>query len=194
MSGELQTLRHETRRKTVHLALVVLPAWLYAAPAAWRLRGLLLAFVLGLGLDVLRLAWAPLGSRLTPRLGSSLRPGEERGLVLGAHFLTLSAVLLGACTPPAIGATALGFAVLGDAAAALVGRAFGKRRAWGKSLEGSLACFATCAGLGAILLPGRPLAALAGAGVATLVEALPLPVDDNLSVPLLSAAALLLLV
>lgn len=194
MTAGVQTLRHEAWRKTVHLATCVLPVWIYFAPAAWRLRGLLLALLLGLGIDALRLAWRPFGSRFEAVIGTYLREDERRGLVLGAHYVTLSAVLLGASVAPAIGALSLGYLVVGDAAAALVGRAVGKRRFWGKSLEGSLACFACCFGLGLWVLQGRPLVALAGACVATVVEALPLPIDDNLSVPLLSAAVLVALV
>lgn len=192
MTDTVQTLRHEVGRKTVHLSTLVLPAWAYWGPEAWRQRGLLLAFFFGLGLDLLRLYWPPCGRWMRARIGRYLRADEEARLV-SAHYLTLAAVVLGWTVPRAIAAAALGYLVLGDAAAALVGRRFGRHRVWGKSLEGSLACFLCCLVLGWMLLPGRPLAVFGGALVATLAEALPLPVDDNWSVPLLSAAALVAL-
>jgi dolichol kinase len=189
----MTAVRHEVGRKAVHLATIVLPLWMYWAPAPWTWRGPLLAFIAVLGFDLLRLRWGPLHRLLDERVGAYLRPSEHRRLI-SVHYLTSAAVLLAWSVPPAIGATALLYLVAGDAAAALVGRRFGRHRLGRKSLEGSLACFAVCLGLGALLLPGRPLAVLGGALVATLVEALPLPVDDNLSVPLLGAAALLVLV
>jgi len=43
-------------------------------------------------------------------------------------------------------------------------------------------------------LPGKPLIALAGAAIAMTVEVLPLPVNDNVLVPVITGAALSLLV
>jgi dolichol kinase len=187
------SLRYEAGRKAVHLATIVLPAWMYWVPPPWSWRGPLLAFLVVLGIDVLRLRWQPLHRRLEARIGSYLRPAERRQLI-SVHYLTCAAVLLAWSVPQAVGAAALGYLVVGDAAAALVGRRFGRHRFGSKSLEGSLACLVSCLALGALLLPDRPQAVLGGALVATVSEALPLPLDDNLSVPLLSAAALLALV
>ncbi len=191
MSAE--SLRREAWRKAVHLSTIVLPAWIYLAPWPWTWRGPLLAFVAVLGVDAARLARPGLGRRFAARLGPYLRDHEARGLV-SVHALTGAALLLAAAAPPAIAATALLYLVVGDAAAALVGSRFGRHRLGRKSLEGSLACFAVCLAAGAALLPGRGTAVVGGALVATLVEALPWPVDDNWSVPLLGAAALVLLV
>ncbi|MGA2385765.1 MAG: hypothetical protein ABSG33_04445 [Candidatus Bathyarchaeia archaeon] len=64
----------------------------------------------------------------------------------------------------------------------------------GKTWEGSLAgvFFAFLAGM--FFLPGKPLIALAGAAIAMTVEVLPLPVNDNVLVPVITGAALSLLV
>ena len=47
-----------------------------------------------------------------------------------------------------------------------------------------------CALAGWAILPGNPAAILVSAVIATVIEALPMPVDDNLAVPLVTAAAL----
>jgi dolichol kinase len=73
-------------------------------------------------------------------------------------------------------------------AAALVGRIFGKVKIVNssKTLEGSLAFFISCF-LVIIIMPSFPFwIGLVGALIATLVEALSIPVNDNFSVPLLS--------
>ena len=84
---------------------------------------------------------------------------------------------------------AMGFLVFGDAAAALVGIQFGKHRIFhGKSLEGSLAFFLVSLAVGLFFF--SPLPALVGAFLATLVELIPLPYNDNLWIPLVSALLL----
>jgi len=87
---------------------------------------------------------------------------------------------------------ALWYLILGDGIAGLVGRFWGRIRIASKSLEGSLACFLMCWGVGLVCLdvPFGSKLALQGALVATLVEALPLPWNDNLWMPVLSGTAL----
>jgi dolichol kinase len=144
-------------------------------------------------MDALRRLWPALGRWTERRIGGSLRPGEHRGWIWPVHYLTGVATLLAFLAPAAVAATAVAFVVVGDALAALVGRRYGKHRFGAKSLEGSLACWAGCMAMGSLFLPGRWLAITVASTVATLVEALPLPVDDNWSVPLVAAVVLVLL-
>ncbi len=68
-------------------------------------------------------------------------------------------------------------------------------RVGGKSLEGSLACFLACWLAGTLFLapPFGSREVVVGALVATVAEALPLPVNDNLWLPLLPGLALMFL-
>ena len=87
--------------------------------------------------------------------------------------------------PRSVAVVAMLYNAFGDAAAALVGRAWGKRRvAWGKSYEGLAAGFLVNAGVGMIVPGIAGPAALLGAAGAALLEFLPLPVDDNLTLTL----------
>ena len=186
-------VRQEVGRKLLHLATGVLPATIAWAPSPWSWRGPLLAFCAVLALDIARL-WHPgLRRWAARRIGGALRPGEHRGFI-SVHYLTGAAALLSLSLPPALAATAIAHLVFGDAAAALVGQRWGRHRLGRKSLEGSLACLIACVLVGWILLPERPVAFLASALVATVIEVLPLPVDDNWSVPLASGAILAWLV
>jgi dolichol kinase len=63
----------------------------------------------------------------------------------------------------------------------------------GKTWEGSLAGFFFAFLAGMLFLPTKPLAALAGAAIAMTVEVLPLPINDNLLIPIITGAALTLL-
>ena len=84
----------------------------------------------------------------------------------------------------------------GDSAASLFGGLISSSLPFnkGKTWEGSLAglFFAFLAGM--FFLPGKPLIALAGAAIAMTVEVLPLPVNDNVLIPVITGAALTLLV
>jgi dolichol kinase len=191
--GAMNALGAEAWRKAVHLSTIVLPVWIWMAPWPWTWRGPLLAFLAVLGLDLARFVIPSFGSWIEARVGGSLRPSEHRALI-SVHALTGAALLLALAAPPAIAATALSYLVVGDSAAALVGHRFGRHRFGSKSLEGSLACLAACLAVGIVTLPGQPIAILGGALAATLAEGLPWPVEDNWSVPLLGAAALVGLV
>ncbi|MBX5320448.1 HAD-IB family phosphatase [Candidatus Bathyarchaeota archaeon A05DMB-3] len=83
---------------------------------------------------------------------------------------------------------------LGDSAAAIVGKTIGRKRLSfnkGKTLEGLAA--GLFAGFLAALVYVNPLKALAAAATATIVESLPLPISDNLTIPLTTALVLTLI-
>ena len=91
---------------------------------------------------------------------------------------------------------ALLFVAVGDPAAALAGARAPGPRWWGKSPIGALAFIA--AGLtmwtllAALGFTAWSAAIIAGVIIAAIVELLPIPLDDNLTVPLLSGGAMLL--
>jgi CDP-diglyceride synthetase len=89
---------------------------------------------------------------------------------------------------PAVAAVLV--AGVGDAAAAVVGKRWGRLRyPGGKSVEGSLVFFLVVLAIGRVLLPDAGIAPLlALAAVLTLVEAPALTVDDNLYLPPAAAA------
>jgi dolichol kinase len=119
-----------------------------------------------------------------------LRSAERRGLS-GATYMAGGYLLAVALFPPAIAAAAILYNAFGDATAAVVGRRWGRRRTrWGKSLEGAVGGLLVNLGIG-LLLPGiAPVAAVAGAIAASLLEFLPLPMDDNLRITLGGGAVL----
>lgn len=83
---------------------------------------------------------------------------------------------------------------LGDAASTIIGKQYGAHRIPynpHKSLEGSTACL-IFAGLGAATQLSPPLSVVAGLA-STLIESLPLPVDDNITIPLGTGALLTLI-
>jgi glycerol-3-phosphate acyltransferase PlsY len=93
----------------------------------------------------------------------------------------------------AIAVLAVSHLIFGDFFSKFFGVHFGRTRIFNKSLEGSLAHLNACFISGYIFLHFVPLsipAYLTGVFVASLSEVLPLGVNDNFSVPLLSASSM----
>lgn len=122
-----------------------------------------------------------------------LRRHERKGAITGATYYIISTFLCIAIFDKHIAIVSIFFIVLGDTAAALVGKAWGRIKLIGsKSLEGSIACFIVCAVISLFWID--PVVGLTGAFVATLAELLPLRIDDNLTVPLISGAVMQLMI
>lgn len=188
-AGRLAALRHEAQRKAIHVA-----ASCVAAAVVWRLPHLAAttvlsaATLLALGVELARVLSATTNRAFDRLLAPLLRPAEKRRLT-GATLLAIGFTLAAALFPRPAAVAGILFAGLGDAAAAVVGRAAGRHRyPWGKSVEGSIAFLLVALGV-ALGVGLAPLPALATALVATLVEAAPLPLDDNLLLPVAGAAA-----
>ena len=108
------------------------------------------------------------------------------------HALGIALSLL--VFPTKIGYAAIAVLTLGDSSASIVGKRFGRTKIpinRGKSVEGSIIGL-VFAFLGALLFVD-PITALIGAVVGILIEALPLPLDDNLLIPLIAGLSMSLL-
>ena len=78
---------------------------------------------------------------------------------------------------------------IGGSISGIGGQNVGQDKTLGQeSLEGSAACFVVCASIALVTL--NPIIALIGALVATVVELIPFPIDDNLTVPLISGVVM----
>ncbi len=188
-------LAAELKRKAIHLASLVIPLGYFASPAAWYVwweRALLASVILSLAIEVFRLNHPRSRHVFRHFFGELLRNHEEATL-LGSTYLLIACLLSIHLFPKPVAVLALSFLILGDTAAAIVGKSVGRVRIFGKTLEGSLACFAVCYGLTAIM-PGIPFpVGLIGAAVATVFELLPIPLDDNFRIPLSAGFAMELL-
>lgn len=96
--------------------------------------------------------------------------------------------------PSPVSGAAIAIFALGDSTASIFGGLIGKRLPFnkGKTLEGSLAGFVFAFLAGSLFV--APWIAAIGAAVAMFVEYLPLPINDNVLIPVVTALALTLLV
>lgn len=186
----------EAQRKALHLTTVVVPLALVRGVPQRAVAALLLVLVgVAIVVEVLRRRSAGVGVLFERTVGSMLRAHEHDGRgVTGATWLllALAAAVLVLPLPAAVVATWA--AGVGDAMAALVGRAWRRvRPGEGKTLAGSLAC-ALATAAGAVALAGFALpAALAIGAAAAAAERPALRLDDNLRVAAGAALAALAL-
>jgi dolichol kinase len=122
-----------------------------------------------------------------------LRHHERNGMLTGASWVIIGAFITILLFPRDLAVLALLFMFLGDTAAALVGLQFGKTYIWDKSLEGTIAGLIVCLMVG-IAFPNIPLLVLVcGAFTAMVIELLPIPIDDNLRIPVAAGAVMVLI-
>jgi len=157
--------------------------WTYTA-----LAGIVLA------LEIIRLRVPAWNDLLFDRFGSFVRQGERTRLTGTApYILGIALSLLFYRTD--IASAAVCFLAVGDVAATTVGERFGRTKISGsKSLEGTLAFVAAAAAAGGLLVMAgidlTPGLVLSGAVIAAAVELLPLPLNDNLLIPLAAGGAM----
>lgn len=187
----------ELKRKGLHVLALVVPLFIWWAGKSVALMVLAPLSVIALSLDYLRARSESVASAIDLWFGSFMRAKERPSIgdpvvINGATWVMVSATVLLAIFPLPIMVPAFISFMLGDAAAALVGRKFGRLN-WGnssKTVEGSLAYFLTALAVMAFF-PLFPLwmgalAVFAG----TLTELLPGPLNDNIQVPFVTALVL----
>lgn len=203
-------MRSEVARKALHLVSLVVPAAMLLLGREAALWGGGALAALAVSGDVLRARSVPFSRFINRFFGWMMRVEERPAapgpvVVNGATWVLVTAFLLAMLLPLRVGMPVFMAFMLGDAAAALVGRRFGRIRWPGtrRTVEGSAAFFgvalavlvaaprlALAGGMPALVAaPGPGVAALVAATMA-VVEALPIRLNDNVRVPLVGALLL----
>ncbi len=188
----------ELLRKTTHMGAMVIPGGYYLLGLE---KGGALSIMVPITLfmiliDISRLRQWGLWRHVFGKVfAPMIRAHEQAGDFTGATYILISACATIALFSKPIAIAALAFIIVGDSLAAVIGRRYGRHRFLnGKSFEGSAACLF---GTVVVALVARYLdlpvsIGLIGALTAAVIEALPLGVDDNISVPLVSGAIMTL--
>lgn len=175
-------------RRVVHaasgVALALGPGWLGVEPGATAVL-LAVGSAALLGADVLRLR-VPAANRLFFAVFSRLASPREARAVASSTWYAVGAAIVWAATPGTPAVAALLVLGLADPAASVVGRTWGRARLGKGTRLGSATFFAVALGVLAVTV-GGPVAVLA-AGAATVVEIASGRLDDNLTVPVTTAA------
>ena len=187
-------MARELRRKSIHLLGLVVPILYFFTSRDLAIIGVGGLVTLALAAELLK-GVVPAVRAIFLRIFSPiLRSQEQKGGLTGATYFLIGSFLCILLFDKTLAIVCLCFLTLGDLCAALIGKQWGRIKLFSrKSLEGSLACFVVCTAA-ALLIGLHPVVAIAGALVATLIELLPVGVDDNVTIPLISGLAMHLLV
>jgi dolichol kinase len=182
-------MRRELGRKVFHIGSVALPLFAWAVPRPVGVAALGGLAVVAVAVDHARLRYRVPRYYFLRATRTLLRRHERRGFA-GATYMAVGYAVALAVFPRPVAVAGMLYNGLGDAAAALVGKRFGRHRtAWGKSWEGFAAGLATSLAVG-FAVPGiTPAGAVLGALSAATLEFLPLRLDDNIRVTLGGALA-----
>jgi glycerol-3-phosphate acyltransferase PlsY len=184
----------ESARKLIHLvgALIPLLYWsldLTRVEALLILGSLTLPFV---AMEAVRLRWPAVNRWFLRWFRGAMRPEEEEQKPTGALYYFLACWVTILIFERTVAVVALLVLACGDTAASVAGQTLGGYRiTQGKTLAGTVA-FTVAAFV--VTLPFFPPApALAGAVIAAVTECLPLPLNDNITIPLAAGTTLTLL-
>ena len=182
--------RNEVYRKMIHFGSAVFPISYYYSLSReqmlWLLGGLSALFLIG---ELLRMN---VGSfkRFFRLIFSAIVRDSENHTITGATTVFIAGFLTVLIFERPVAIFAMLILSLADATAALIGRKWGNHSLFEKSVEGTMTFLIVALAL-AFLLPDLPRAgAVAAAGIATIAEVLPSPIDDNLIVPLSAATTI----
>ena len=146
--------KEEVNRKLLHILAVGFPAFIFYGPkqlglskieVVWVMLGV---FLISLTIDLSRLYSKSFRSWFFKWFGSMMRKQEATQLT-GATYIIAGSLICScislASQPFAASAfLSLTLFILGDAVAALCGKAFGKIKVGEKTLEGAIGCFVLC--------------------------------------------------
>ncbi len=146
-----------------------------------------------LAFDLCRFGVGPL-NRIYMRWMSPLLKSDEESHVTGATYMLIASAPVFWLFGKDVGIPVMFYLSLGDPVAAIVGRRLPGPRLFGKSPGGTAAfALAGVAASGLLVAAGaieHHWALWPGAAIAALVELAGIPPDDNLTIPLVAAAAM----
>ena len=172
-----------------------------ALPALFLTKAALLIFLglitfTALFFEVLRFRNKRVNAWFLSLLKPLLREYETSRLT-GASYMLAASLISFLVFERDIAVLAICFLAVGDALAAIASKYLSRKSPPGKTWGRNLACFISCAVIGLVFYYAgfgiHWVTALVGAIVATIVEAVPIPINDNLTMPLLAGLAMTLM-
>ena len=185
--GDRLNISNEMKRKLIHLSTTLIPL-LYISIIPNKEHIFLICVLLSIGfllVDLLRMF-----SRITERyflriFSSLLREDEIDRQLTGATYLFIGLTLAVFLFPRDIAVIVMMFLSIADPDAAIFGKTLPMKTIFNKILGGFFA-FLFCATIIVTTVNGISLIGLIVAFIAAIVELLPLKINDNISIPVIS--------
>ncbi|MBN1754609.1 hypothetical protein JW877_00210 [bacterium] len=183
----------EIKRKSIHFLVLAIPLGYYFLPKSTVLLIILPLTIIALIFDLVRLVHIPFWRWLQKFMYDIYRK-HEYTKIAGSTYILLGATLTVLLFNKYIAILVLSFTVLADTSAALIGKKWGKHKfLTNKTVEGTMAFLLTSL-LIALIVPNLPLdIKLMACCIATIIEAMPSFIDDNITIPLIAGGIIQLL-
>ena len=185
------SLKQELGRKLFHLAASIIPIAYIVLNRFEMIVFVATSLILSLAIDMSRLHFQKLQLLFQTVFGQWLRPKEFLHITGASYFLIGSLITILIIPEKQIVIPALLFLSLGDVVAALVGKQWGQIRVFRKTLEGSIACLIVCFTVSLYFVDLKT--GIIGAATASAVELLPIPINDNVLIPVISGSVMFFL-
>jgi dolichol kinase len=177
-------------RKLLHVSTVVVPIAYIFVPRFPMIISLCVLGILFLSFDFLRLEIRAISSFFDRYFNKLIWNKEKDTLTAATHYM-IAAFLSVYFFDKWVAIAVLFFLAFGDTAAHIIGVRWGKNRLdTEKTIEGSLACLGICVSISFFLPQPSFIVLIVGSLVASLVEFFPFGIDDNFTLPLISGAAM----
>jgi dolichol kinase len=179
-------MQNELLRKIIHLLTSLIPVIYLISMNKEQMSFLCISlFMLFLAGDLLRIYVIQLGRIFDKVFGKLLRPAEKEKKLTGATYLLLGFSIVAVFFEKEVAVISMLILSVCDSLAAIVGRSFGRRKWFGKTVEGSLTFF-----LATLFITGffndKFGINILGAALLTVVELLSGKLNDNLTIPIVS--------
>ena len=184
----------EIKRKIIYLSNSVIPLSYYffvedQMMMIWILLSITICFVT-VDYFRFRIGWIQKWFRIF--FSSMLRKHELEGKLTGATWAFIGATISVFLFEKDIAVLALLFMSVGDTVAALIGQQYGKIKIGEKTIEGFAGGLVSCIFISIFFPSVIWINSIAGSLIASLIELSPIPVDDNLMIPLISGGMMTL--
>ena len=179
--------KNEITRKILHLFSSIIPLGYLWVVQDREIMVMLMGCLslIAIILEIGRRKWNFIQTTFNKWFNFMMRENEFQGNLTGATWLLFGSLVTVFTFPMGIAILALLYMSVGDSFAALVGKSFPIGKLWNKTLSGTLAGTLSCILVGFWINESLPqeIIILSAVG-AMLVELIPLPLNDNVTVPL----------
>ena len=184
---------NEINRKIIHFSSILIPAsYLWFIKDQYAMILLLSGLtILALILELLRNKLNFVNSLFNNIFFKMLRKNEQLGKLTGATWMLISSLIITVFFPIYIVVPALIYLSVGDSFAAIIGKAYPYGKLGKKSITGTISGFifsSIFALLVNVTLPAHII--ILGSLIAMIVEASPIKLNDNLTIPIISALSM----
>ena len=186
-------IKSEVARKAIHLSNAIIPlSYYYFFPHKIDMIIVLAFFlILCFFIEIYRRNNLMIAKIFSVYLEFMMREKEKKGELTGATWVFVGALFTILLVPDPFNIISLLFMSFGDTFAAIIGTKYPYIKLGKKTLSGSIAGFFACLSIGLVIdFSITYEIIILGAIMAMLIEIMPLPINDNVSIPIFSGLSM----